>query len=172
MLRDLAERIRAVKIWNLENGEIPEDFSLTYRSSFGGGSWSEAIIGSDGRVSGKFYSNFPSNSALQSLLITKKTELKQRISKKLLEQLISEFEKIGFSAFAHKVLDNQDGCTNKFLSTHNRINFISVQINHKNMYASTDESCNPKPGTNAAKFEQMVVKIEEILKNVKVTKIN
>lgn len=173
-LRDLAERIRGVKIWNLENGEIPEDFSITYRTGFGEGSWSEAIIGSDGRVSGKSYSNLPSNtSSLQSLLlIMKKPKLKERISKKQLEQLIFEFEKIGFSAFALKALDNQDGCTNKFFSTHGRTNFISVQINHRNMYASIDANCNPKPESNAAKFEYMVVKIEEILKNVKVTKIN
>lgn len=172
MLRDLAERIRGVKIWNLENGEIPEDFRLTYRSSYGEGGWSEVIIDSDGRVFGKSYSNLPSNNAQHSLLIAKKLKLKEKISKKQLEQLIFEFEKIGFSAFAREVLDKQDGCTGESLSTHGRTNFISVQINNRNIYASIEASCQPKPGSNAAKFEYMVVKIEEILKNVKVTMIN
>lgn len=172
MLRDLAERIRAARIWNLENGEIPEDFRLTYQTNYGEGGWNAAIIGSDGRVTGKFYSNFPSNNAQYSLLITKKTKLQERISKKQLERLISEFEKIGFSALSREVLDKQDGCTNESLSTHGRTKLISVQINNRNISASMEEICNPKPGSNAAKFKYMVVKIEEILKNVKVTMIN
>lgn len=173
MLSDLAERIRGAKIWNLENGEIPEDFRLTYRTSYGEGSWSEAVIDADGRVAGKSYSSLPSNPAVQSLLlIAKKPKLKEKISKKQLERLISEFEKIGFSAFAREALDNRDGCTREFFSTNGITKFISVQINNRNIYASMEESCNPKPGSNAAKFEYMVVKIEEMLKNVKVTKIN
>jgi hypothetical protein len=171
-LRDLAERIRAVKIWNLENGEIPADLSITYRTDFGEGNLSDTIIDSDGRVSAKFYSNFPSNSAAQSLLITKNPKLKERISKKQLERLISEFERIGFSAFAGRDLDKRDGCTNESLSTHSRTNLIFVQINNRNIYASIGESCNPKPGTDAAKFAYLMLKIEEILKDVKVTKIN
>jgi hypothetical protein len=172
MLRDLAERIRAAKTWNLENGEIPEDFSVTYRTDFGEASWLDTIIDSDGRVSAKYYSNFPSNPTAQSLLITKKTNLKERISKKQLEQLISEFEKIGFSTFAGRNLNKQDGCASESLSTHGESNLIFVQINNRNMYASADAICNAKPGTDAAKFEQMVVKIKEMLKNVKVITVN
>jgi hypothetical protein len=176
LLRDLAEKIRSAEIWNFRNSKIPEDLSIAYRVSYGEGSWRELTIKSDGGISEKSYSNFPSNpdtyKILQSLDKSKKSKLKNKLSKQELKQLLSEFEKIGFSAFRYTILDNSHGCTNENISTHGMTKHISIQINNRNMYASTDKDCNAKPGTAAAKFEYALARIEETLKNVKAAKIN
>lgn len=176
LLRDLGEKIRDVRVWNLENGNIPEDLKITYGIGYGGGSWRQSVIKPDGSVWYKFDSMLPSNpnleSALQTLDKRKKPKLKDKLSKKQLEQIISEFEKIGFSAFRNRTLDSQYGCSNENLSTHGGTRYISININNTNMSVSIYDGCDAKPGTDAAKVEYIVAKIEEMLKTVKAVKMD
>ncbi|MGI8642198.1 MAG: hypothetical protein ACR2MG_19885 [Pyrinomonadaceae bacterium] len=175
LLRELAERIRGVRVWNFESGKIPDDLSISYKTVYGGGAgWRDLTIKADGRIYEKSYSNLPSNSNLENLLQSldkpKKSELKDKLSKEQIKELISEFEKINFSAFTYKVLNHLDGCSNEVVTNHITTKHISIHINNKNMYASVYENCNAKTGTDAAKFEYIFAKIGEMLKNVKITR--
>ena len=180
LLLDLAEKIRGAGVWNFENDKIPQDLSITYRTDYGWGAFSESIIMADGRVQRRSASNMPPGKSFTSLLKgktqsnrkTKPIKLNDKISENDLKQLIAEFEKIGFSAFKYSQLGSQNGCTNENLTSDGgESKYISVQINGKNMYASTYKGCQGKPESDAAKFEFMVTKLEELLKNVRAVQI-
>jgi len=173
LLRDLAEKIRGAGVWNLQNGEIPDNFEVWYRITDGDKIQKDFKIKSNGEITesyhlSKFYPEVGKN-----LPVFIKSKIVGKLSKQQLIQLIDEFEKIGFSTFKYSPLSKYAGCSNEPILTAEKRTHINVQINHnRQMYASLYENCNPKPETDAAKFEYMANEIEKLLKTIKAIKIN
>lgn len=175
LLRDLAERIRGAGVWNYENGEIPDNFEVWYRITEGGKIQKDFKINSNGKITENHYHYlskvFPETG--KNLLISVKSKKVGKLSKQQIKQLIDEFEKVGFSTFTYSTLTKYAGCLNESASTPEKRKHINVQINYvSQMYASLFNNCNPKPETDAAKFEYMANEIEKLLKTFKTIKMN
>jgi hypothetical protein len=173
LLWDLAERIRGSGVWNYENDEIPENFQVSYRITDGNKIQRDFKIESTGKVIESYHSSRYYPEMGENLPVFIKSETLGKLSKRQLRGLIDEFEKSVFSAFRYSPLSKYSGCLNEPDSTTEKRKHINVQINHVGqMYASLYENCNPKPETDAARFEYMSARIEETLKKIKVIKSN
>jgi hypothetical protein len=172
LLHDLAEKIRDEGIWNYENGEIPDNFQVSYRITDEDKIKRDFKIESNGKVTESIFSTEPvPNNTGKTYSALKKTKTVGKLTRQQLTQLIDEFEKIGFSTFRYSILSKYDGCLNEPVSAAEKRTHISVQINYAHqMYASLYENCNPKLETNSAKFEYMNEVITKLLKNIHVTK--
>lgn len=173
LLRDLAERIRGAGVWNYENGEIPDNFQVSYRITDGVKIQRDFKIESNGKVTESLFSNKPFQLGAGGLPVFIKSKKVGKLSKPQIRQLINEFEKAVFSTFKYSTLSKYDGCSNEPDATTEKRAHINVQINHiSQMYASLYENCNPNPETDAAKFEYMANEIEKLLKTIKTIKMN
>ncbi len=173
LLRDLAEKVKGVAVWNLENSKIPEDLEIRYRITDADKIQRDFEIKSNGEVAESFYSSVPSEFEKGKFLpIFDKSKTVGKISRQQLIQLIDEFEKTGFSAFKYSPLTKYDGCSIEPLTPNGKRKHIFVQINHKEMYASLYGNCNANSETNASKFEYMTDVIERLLKSIGAMKIN
>ncbi len=174
LLRDLAERIRGASVWNYENGEIPEVFEIWYSVIDGTKIERDFRISGEGKIVERLFWELDSKSG-QKLYAQYplKTKTVGKLSKAQIKELMDEFEKAVFSTFKYSPLTKYSGCRNEAgLNEHKRTH-INVQINHvAQMYASLYENCNPKPETDAAKFEYINMVIKELLKNAGAANIN
>lgn len=102
---------------------------------------------------------------------TKNNKLQDRVSIKQLEELLSEFERFDFFSVANKLLTKEDGCTNMTITSNTKMISVSIQINGKNYHISEEVGCQPMPESRADKFNGLVKKIEEVLKNVKTNSV-
>jgi len=160
----------------VKNGRIPEDLVIKYWKGSGIG-WVEYTIKADGSVFYNSYSNLPSNPNTAGFLElqnkknkTKKNELKNKLSKKQLKILISEFEQANFFGFPNRELNNQDGCPNGNISSDAVSISIFIQINGKTAHISSLAACKAIANTTAERFDNLGRKISEILKTVKAIK--
>lgn len=169
ILRDLAERIRGARVWNYENGEIPEVFEVWYRVNDGTKIERDVKIGGDGKVVERFFWEEATESAPKPYApYPLKTKTVGRLSKRQLKELTDEFEKAVFSTFKYSPLSRYNGCANEAALNEHKRTHINVQINHvMQMYASLYADCNPLPGSDAAKFEYIKGVIERLLENLK-----
>ena len=165
LLTNLAEKIRGAGVWNYENGKIPENFEVRYQTTGDDRIVRSFKIGASGKIAetSQTIDFFKGQNGYASRLSGPKTVGK--VSKQGLRQLMDEFEKVGFSTFRYSTLSKYDGCSNAPPSTGEKRIHISVQINRAaQMYASLYENCDPKPETDAAKFEYINTVIKNILK--------
>ncbi|MGI8494767.1 MAG: hypothetical protein ACR2L1_05575 [Pyrinomonadaceae bacterium] len=173
LLRDLAEKIRGAGIWNYENDEIPDNFEVWYRITDGDRIQKDFKINAKGKITETVHASRFYPEVGKELPIRIKSKTVGKLSKPQLRQLVDEFEKTVFSTFKYSPLTKYAGCSNDSVPTAEKRTHISVQINRvQQMYASLYANCNPKPETDAAKFEYISVVIKELLKNAGIAKIN
>lgn len=173
LLRDLAEKIRGVEVWNLANEKISEDFEVIYQITDEDDIKRDFEIKSSGEVVESFFSSVPSGVEKGKFLpVLEKSKIVGKFSMQQLIQLIKEFEKIGFSAFKYSSLTKYAGCSIEPVTANGKRKHIFVQINRKEMYASLYEKCGANSETNASKFEYMTNVIEKLLKDIGAVEIN
>jgi hypothetical protein len=164
ILKNLAERIRGARIWNYENDEIPENFRVNYQITDGDKIKKDLKINAKGKITETIYTSRLYENIGKELPVLVKTKKVGKLSQKQVKKLINEFENIVFSGFRYSKLDKFSGCSNEPNSNLEKRKSINVQINYvSQMYASLYENCNAKLETEAAKFEYIVSKLEEIL---------
>lgn len=160
ILRELGEKIRGAGIWNFEGGKIPENFELRYQRTNGKAKVLDLTISANGNVVQTFYTF--DTKIDQPKYINKKSV--GRLSRRRIKQLINSLESATFSTFRFSELEKNDGCTNAPQPIENRTH-IGVQINRvMQMYASLYDSCDARPDTGAAKFEQADLAIQKLLR--------
>lgn len=155
ILSELAEKIRGAGIWNYENGEIPENFEVSYQVRDGKELRWDFKINAKGQITQTIIDNQP---------FSMKVKKVGKISEKEVKKLIDEFEKVNFSTFTFSEL-SENLCLNESNLNLEKRKSINVQINRVHqMFASLYENCDPKPNTEAAKFEYTANVIEKILR--------
>lgn len=167
LLKDLAERIRGAGVWNYENGEIPGNFEIWYRTTNLDKVERDFKINAKGKIVQTFFWEKASESAPKIYAAYPlKTKTVGKLSKQQLKQIMDEFEKAVFSTFKYSKLTQYSGCANEAGLNDAKRTHINVQINHvSQMYASLYENCNPSPETDAAKFEYINEVLTRLLKN-------
>ena len=167
LLYNLAIKIRGAGIWYLADGEIPENFQVSYRKTNGDVIEKDFKIAANGKITESIHSLRFYPDIGKALPVFERSKTVGKLSKRPLTELIGEFEKIGFSTFQYSTLDKYSGCTNEPSPGPEKRLHISVRINQAaQIYGSLYENCAPQPETEAATFERAVSTIENLIKTV------